>query len=394
MKPILEIKHISKKFRIEHNRGTQRNLRETLMGMFEKKGSRSEDFYALKDVSFDVSHGESLGIIGKNGAGKSTLLKILSKITPPTSGSIISRGRIASLLEVGTGFHPELTGRENIFLNGSLLGMKSKEIQSKFDEIIAFSGTEKFLDTPLKHYSSGMQLRLAFSVASFLEPEILVIDEVLAVGDSEFQKKCLGKMQDINKSGRTILFVSHDLNAVQNLCSSAILLQKGKVITRGNAEKIVSAYLQTSTLATTKWEQTMELTSPHFKRISVQLEGRQPELRLIVNFSIITTFDMIPSFVAFDISSKIGTPLGQAIPQIDPFIKGTNEESIYSAEIELSGFVPGDYFIDAWFGPHYSETYDWQKECIEFSILESPQKNRTFPHPSSHGFFVPKSRML
>src|SRR4051812_48816965 len=187
--------------------------------------------------------GDTIGIIGKNGAGKSTLLKILSKITPPTSGKIISRGRIASLLEVGTGFHSELSGRENIFLNGSILGMKRKEIQSKFDAIIDFSGTEKFLDTALKHYSSGMQLRLAFSVAAFLEPEILIIDEVLAVGDVEFQKKCLGKMEDVSKGGRTILFVSHDISAIERLCTNTILLKAGSLEMFDVTKRIVDHYL-------------------------------------------------------------------------------------------------------------------------------------------------------
>ena len=199
MQPILEIKGISKKFRIRHEQPPYLSLRDSIAAAFTSPlgGGRvgAKDFWALKDVSFDVYPGDSIGIIGKNGAGKSTLLKILSKITPPTQGKIISRGRIASLLEVGTGFHPELSGRENIFLNGSILGMRRKEIQVKFDEIVDFSGVEKFLDTPLKHYSSGMQLRLAFAVAAFLEPEILVIDEVLAVGDAEFQRKCLGKME-------------------------------------------------------------------------------------------------------------------------------------------------------------------------------------------------------
>ncbi|HTA27059.1 MAG TPA: ABC transporter ATP-binding protein, partial [Bacteroidia bacterium] len=192
MKPILEIKNISKKFRISHNGQAYVSMRDALSSVFKRSEGTKEDFYALKDVSFNVEQGECIGIIGKNGAGKSTLLKVLSRITPPTTGSIISRGRMASLLEVGTGFHPELTGRENVYLNGSILGMSRKEIQDKFDEIIDFSGTEKFLDTPLKFYSSGMQLRLAFSVAAFLEPEIMVIDEVLAVGDAEFQKKCMG----------------------------------------------------------------------------------------------------------------------------------------------------------------------------------------------------------
>ncbi len=228
MQPILEIKGISKKFRIRHEQQPYLSLRDSIVNgakkIFPRPSSLSprpstEEFWALKDISFDVYPGDSIGIIGKNGAGKSTLLKILSKITPPTEGKIISRGRIASLLEVGTGFHPELTGRENIFLNGSILGMKRKEIQKKFDEIVDFSGVEKFLDTPLKHYSSGMQLRLAFAVAAFLEPEILVIDEVLAVGDAEFKRTCLGKMEDVNKNeGKTILFGSHNINPIFYLC--------------------------------------------------------------------------------------------------------------------------------------------------------------------------------
>ena len=191
MKPILEIQHISKKFRINHEQQPYLSLRESVINAFTPKIS-TEDFWALKDVSFNVQPGETLGIIGKNGAGKSTLLKILSKITPPTSGKIIARGRIASLLEVGTGFHPELSGRENVYMNGSILGMRKKEIEKNFDAIVDFAGVEKFIDTPLKHYSSGMQLRLAFAVAAFLENEILIIDEVLAVGDAEFQKKMFG----------------------------------------------------------------------------------------------------------------------------------------------------------------------------------------------------------
>lgn len=248
MKPILEIQSVSKKFKIHHEGGSYLSLRDKITDLAKFKSSKrsKEEFWALKDVSFDAMPGEAIGIIGKNGAGKSTLLKILSKITPPTEGKIISRGRIASLLEVGTGFHPELSGRENIYLNGSILGMKRKEIDIKFDEIVDFAGTEKFLDTPLKHYSSGMQLRLAFAVAAFLEPEILVIDEVLAVGDAEFQKKCIGKMEDVSKSGRTILFVSHNMSAIESLCKSTLLLENGVLKNFGPSAEVMTKYLNSS----------------------------------------------------------------------------------------------------------------------------------------------------
>jgi lipopolysaccharide transport system ATP-binding protein len=205
---------------------------------------RTEEFWALRNINFEVRRGEVLGIIGRNGAGKSTLLKILSRITEPTEGRIRIRGRVASLLEVGTGFHPELTGRENIFLNGAVLGMTRAEIKAKFDEIVSFAEVEKFLDTPVKHYSSGMYVRLAFAVAAHLEPEILIIDEVLAVGDAEFQKKCLGKMQDVARGGRTVLFVSHNMGAVKMLCSRSICLVSGRLFSEGNANEVVAEYLR------------------------------------------------------------------------------------------------------------------------------------------------------
>jgi ABC-type polysaccharide/polyol phosphate transport system ATPase subunit len=242
MRPILEIQNVGKRYVISHESAGYLSLRERLFDTF-RKGKNREEFWALKDVSFEVKPGDSVGIIGRNGAGKSTLLKILSRITPPTKGRTVARGRVASLLEVGTGFHPELTGRENIFLNGSLLGMRRSEIESKFDEIVDFSGVERFLDTPLKHFSSGMQLRLAFAVAAFLEPEILIIDEVLAVGDAEFQKKCLGKMEDVSRSGRTVLFVSHNLPTLKAICQRGILLEKGEVSYDGDIDTAVYQYL-------------------------------------------------------------------------------------------------------------------------------------------------------
>ncbi len=246
--PVIEIANVSKMFNIRHNdSGGYLSLRDKLLGFYKKRKSNDEEFWALRDVSFSVKRGESLAVIGRNGSGKSTLLKILSKITPPTKGSIITRGRMASLLEVGTGFHPELTGSENIYFNGSLLGMTKAEIDSKFDEIVDFSGVEKFLDTPLKWYSSGMQLRLAFSVAAFLDSEILIIDEVLAVGDIDFQKKCLDKMEHVTKSGRTILFVSHNMPAVRSLCKSVVLLDKGVVKYQGEVTEGIDRYMSIAT---------------------------------------------------------------------------------------------------------------------------------------------------
>ncbi|AFY36209.1 ABC transporter ATP-binding protein [Calothrix sp. PCC 7507] len=209
-----------------------------------KSENNQEEFWALKDVSFEIKQGDRVGIIGRNGAGKSTLLKILSRITEPTKGSIKIQGRVASLLEVGTGFHPELTGRENIYLNGAILGMGKEEIKRKFDEIVAFAEVEKFLDTPVKRYSSGMYVRLAFAVAAHLEPEILIVDEVLAVGDAQFQKKCLGKMEDVGKEGRTVLFVSHNMSTIQSLCSRCILLKTGQVIEDGQPSNVLQYYLQ------------------------------------------------------------------------------------------------------------------------------------------------------
>lgn len=249
---IIEVKNISKKYTLSHQNEKYLTLRDKIGGFLshpvktaqELKKLKREEFWALRDVSFNVEQGEVIGIIGANGAGKSTLLKILSQITPPTAGEIKIKGKVASLLEVGTGFHPELTGRENIFLNGAILGMAKKEIEKKFNEMVEFSGIEKFLDTPVKRYSSGMYVRLAFSVAAHMEPDILLIDEVLAVGDAEFQKKCLGKMDEVTKkAGRTILFVSHNMEAVRNLCEHSILLESGKIRLQANTNKIIDIYV-------------------------------------------------------------------------------------------------------------------------------------------------------
>jgi ABC-type polysaccharide/polyol phosphate transport system ATPase subunit len=289
--PMISVENLSKRYLVGHRDSPDRNagyvaLRDVisrevrnaarkttdmLRGRQIVQGDSVEEFWALRDVSFEVQQGEVLGIIGRNGAGKSTLLKLLSRITEPTAGRITLRGRVASLLEVGTGFHPELTGRENIYLNGAILGMTRAEIRRKFDEIVAFSEVERFLDTPVKRYSSGMYVRLAFAVAAHLEPEILIVDEVLAVGDTEFQKKCLGKIDDVSRrEGRTVLFVSHNLAAVAQLASRAVLLEKGGVVFDGPVSAAVSAYLSgrpKNSVYVGRHEEAREL--PHVARAEV-----------------------------------------------------------------------------------------------------------------------------
>jgi lipopolysaccharide transport system ATP-binding protein len=274
MEPIISIKGLGKRYNIAHQRGGYIALRDVIANVAKKPFSflkskakraagfeKKEVFWALNDISLAVMPGEVIGIIGKNGAGKSTLLKILTGITPPTEGEAIMRGRVSSLLEVGTGFHPELTGRENVFLNGAILGMTRKEIADKFDEIVEFSGIGKFLDTPVKHYSSGMQVRLAFSVAAHMEPDVLIVDEVLAVGDAEFQKKCMGKMEEVTqRQGRTILFVSHNMGAVKQLCTRSVLLEHGRVAAVGPTSEIIERYLKSSDVTTS------HLSSPTIAR--------------------------------------------------------------------------------------------------------------------------------
>ncbi|MBU1086367.1 MAG: ATP-binding cassette domain-containing protein [Candidatus Omnitrophica bacterium] len=250
-KPIIEVRNLGKRYLLGEGGGEcYRALRDVMVNSVKKlfkgkyKKNELQEIWALKQINFNVQAGEKVGIIGRNGAGKSTLLKILSEITEPTEGEVLIRGRIASLLEVGTGFHPELTGKENIFMNGAILGMRRAEIKAKYDEIVSFAEIEKFLDTPVKRYSSGMYVRLAFAVAAHLEPEILIVDEVLAVGDIMFQKKCLGKMSEVAKGGRTVLFVSHNMEAVEKLCTRAILLSEGKVVMEGETDEVIKEYTE------------------------------------------------------------------------------------------------------------------------------------------------------
>ena len=388
----IKVSNLSKKYTIGKQK--EASFRDTLATFFSKNKLAETSFWALQDISFEIKKGDVVGIIGKNGAGKSTLLKLLSQITKPTEGKIEINGRIASLLEVGTGFHPELTGRENIYLNGTILGMTRKEVKAKFDEIVAFSGVEKFIDTPVKHYSSGMYVRLAFAVAAHLEPEILIIDEVLAVGDAEFQKKCLGKMKEVAGEGRTVIFVSHDMNAITSLCQKTILLENGKLIAYDNTEGIVTIYLKKFNEVHSIWQTSQESSQVFISKANCKFHGEQPHLKLQVNVTISAKTETPNCFIAFDIANGSGQIVGQSIPSLQPFIQLYNETKEYSFEIHIDSFVPDDYYITIWIGPHFSHTLDLVENVIKFQIIESPQKGRIFPHTRDHGSIVPLSRIL
>lgn len=391
MKPILEIQNISKKFRIQHETQPYLSIRDSLGSIFQKNKSSKEDFYALKDVSFNVMPGESIGIIGKNGAGKSTLLKILSKITPPSSGKIISRGRIASLLEVGTGFHSELSGRENVFLNGSILGMKRKEIQKNFDAIVEFAGVEKFIDTPLKHYSSGMQLRLAFAVAAFLENEILVIDEVLAVGDTEFQKKCIDKMDEVSKSGRTVLFVSHNMSALQALCKYAIFLKNGQLFLSGKAKEVIKEYLEMN-LSQKQFEMKRSTAQQiYIEKISIKNENNNSQsIILEINIS-----SKISKSIAIDF--RIYTTNGEPVcfGSLGTFSQnkmqllhvGINNLKV---EIKSDSLANGLYYMSVDLTLPDKEFYDRAEQVLFFEVLNLPKESsgRVLLQDWNYGNFI------
>ncbi len=362
MKPILEIQHISKKYKLRGQETPYLTLRDALLGKY-RKNKKTDEFWALNDVNFHVYPGESVGIIGKNGAGKSTLLKILSRITPPTKGKIIARGRIASLLEVGTGFHAELTGMENIFLNGSILGLRKTEIKAKLDEIIDFAGVEKFIDTPLKHYSSGMQLRLAFAVAAHLEPEILIIDEVLAVGDAEFQKKSLGKMEDVTKQGRTVLFVSHNMSAVKRLCNKSILLDNGVVKQEGDTKLIVDEYLKQKNVKNIAF-----YNEEVIKKIEVYQDNNI--IKIKVNYSYYKEIKQ-PNlgFVIYDVYDNpiTGTnPLKSGVLDFGSAKKEGNVE----VEISCPLLADGNYNLSIWFNDGAYNRLFYKHKCVSLEVKD------------------------
>ncbi len=368
--------------------GSARNLfrttREMLSGRQLVTGGSTEEFWALDGVSFEIKRGEVTGIIGRNGAGKSTLLKILSRITEPSRGRVTLKGRVASLLEVGTGFHPELTGRENIFLNGAILGMSSGEIRRKFDEIVAFAEVERFLDTPVKRYSSGMYVRLAFAVAAHLEPEILIVDEVLAVGDSEFQKKCLGKMQDVAGHGRTVLFVSHNMGAVSSLCTRAMLLSGGKLVLTGPAQDVVERYANATTEAYDVAFQP-DQSRPSITRITVDRDALQ---RRHLNIAI-----------AFESPTPLQTPIGGVILRAasgEP-VWGTNgrfhprtretkglANGIITCNATELPLQPGHYLMSIWLADWHADL-DSKIDAIRISVGDD-RADPLRPPPSVIGY--------
>ena len=355
-----------------------RKTSDMLGGRAIVAGDTTEEFWALKDANFEIERGEVVGIIGRNGAGKSTLLKILSRITEPTTGRVEIRGRVASLLEVGTGFHPELTGRENIYLNGAILGMSSAEIRRKFEEIVAFAEVEKFLDTPVKRYSSGMYVRLAFAVAAHLEPEILVVDEVLAVGDAAFQQKCLGKTKDFSKAGTTVLMVSHNMGFIREVCNRAILLHAGEVSRDGACSETVSAYLQADTATSgAKWLRTAapsgEATITEISLSSVEggdgtafVIGDAVRVDMTIDFHRPIPHPQFGVLIySIDGTSVLDLRTRHGGPDI-PLASGINSMSMTVGELNL---YPGEYYLSAWVEDLGSTSSNWIEDCLRFTIL-------------------------
>ncbi len=391
MEPIIEIRGLGKKYNISHQRGGYVALRDVLTTIarspfrFLKQKAKQvagvagkEEFWALRDVNVTINKGDVVGVIGANGAGKSTLLKILTGITPPTEGEIRMGGRVASLLEVGTGFHPELTGRENIFLNGAILGMTRKEIARKFDEIVAFAGVETFLDTPVKYYSSGMYVRLAFSVAAHMEPDILLVDEVLAVGDAEFQKKCLGKMEEVTQqAGRTIIFVSHNMSAIQSLCKKTLYLKNGRVQAYGDTREIIDKYLGGQSESSAVYEYPhKKQKDAYIQRISLLGADQQPSWRLPISKQ---------AFIKVDF--EVLRPIRQSVIYLwvyaggEILLSASNADAdgvltdfqpgSYSTTIEIPAFLlnVGSYFFDVRIQQPFVEDFDYHLN-IPFEILD------------------------
>jgi lipopolysaccharide transport system ATP-binding protein len=380
----ISIRGLSKSYTIAHNRQKHTTLAEAMVSRLKNplKRPQTETFWALDDISFDIHQGDVLGIIGRNGAGKSTLLKVLSRITEPTKGVIDVYGRIGSLLEVGTGFHQELTGRENIFLNGAILGMRRAEIQKQFDAIVEFAGVSQFLDTPVKRYSSGMYVRLAFAVAAHLNPEILMVDEVLAVGDLEFQKKCLGKMKDVANSGRTVLFVSHQMQAISTLCTKGVYLQKGRLDYIGDVPEAINRYLSSRQTADDGTDPAIKPRRPgsgemRFTRIAMSKDVYLSVDPIVIEMDVTAYSDRQPGYF---VSLEIGNRLGLTILHLDSRL--VNVEFLTTPTrriryvIEGARLAQGDYTVNAYLCNSWG-IIDRFERAVDFTIAP------LLPYPAS-----------
>jgi lipopolysaccharide transport system ATP-binding protein len=355
---------------------------------------KQETFWALKDVSLDVREGEVLGLIGRNGAGKTTLLKILSRITRPTTGFAEIRGRVGSLLEVGTGFHPELTGRENAFLSGAILGMSKCDITRKFDEIVAFAELEKFIDTPVKHYSSGMYVRLAFAVAAHLEPEILLVDEVLAVGDIRFQKKCMGKMDDVSKAGRTVILVSHNVGAIGQLCHRCLWLEKGSLVADGPVDGTINEYVKS--MATPQENRTWERAGTgrvRFSAIEVCDPDGLPAAHVPMGYDFCIRAAGIAEGAAteFNVALQLVTPNGVlamwAYDQFKTFRATPQGEFLIEIRLPQLLLMPGSYLLNLWAGRAGQEEFDYVKNATSFDVIQSDRILVTDTVTNQYGLF-------
>lgn len=400
MSGAIRVENLSKKYVIAYQQDSYKTFRgaitdaaKSIISAINPRANKEkqpdrEEFWALKDVTFRIERGDRIGIIGRNGAGKSTLLKILSRITEPTTGKISISGRVASLLEVGTGFHPELTGRENIFLNGAILGMSKAEIRHKFDEIVAFAEIEKFLDLPVKRYSSGMYVRLAFAVAAHLEPEILIVDEVLAVGDAQFQSKCLGKMKEVGKEGRTVLFVSHNMSAIQLLCDRCILMCKGNVKADTDASSAVQLYLSDNSAS----EAFVRLQQTNLNPTLVS--GRIASNKQLLHSSIqieVEIYSQEVNIVALEmrLTDAIGNPTAfGSLGALDPSDKIKLKPGVNSISFEfpINQLALGKYFISLDITRPEIEYYDQAENCLFFEVVRPPAPGRTRVLSQSSGF--------
>jgi lipopolysaccharide transport system ATP-binding protein len=402
---VIKVKNIGKKYKLgfTHQKKGYKTLRDTIVDNIRRilpgnkklttvnnnsihskafsTQSGSGEFWALKDISFNVQEGEVVGIIGRNGAGKSTLLKILSQITEPTEGEIRIKGRVASLLEVGTGFHGELSGRENVYMNGAILGMTKAEIKSKFDEIVAFAEVEKFIDTPVKRYSSGMQVRLAFSVAAHLEPEILIVDEVLAVGDMEFQRKCIGQMDRVAKKGRTVLFVSHNMGIISKLCQRGILLENGRIKLNDNINSVVKNYLSIPTAAGDVDLLSVKNRSGIGSALFARVITRNGEGTICDTFTIGDTIAIDVTIIhgqwlksgrmSLQVSSNEGIPIYHLVAYDAGFeLNNLRDKETVRVVLKKQKLYPGDYYVSLWLADRAYTMLDKIENAFKFTVIE------------------------